>query len=51
VIGFYDEVRVRRVGPATLAAAGVPPHALLNTNTPEELALAESLLAAARPTD
>lgn len=51
VIGFYDEVRVRRVGPAALAAAGVPPHALLNTNTPEELALAESLLAAARPTD
>lgn len=46
VIGFYDDVVVRRVGPGAFAAAGVSPRALMNTNTPEELALAERLLAA-----
>lgn len=50
VIGFYDDVRVRRVGPPALARAGVPAHALMNTNTPEDLALAETILArTARP--
>lgn len=50
VIGFYDDVRVRRVGPSALARAGVPSHALMNTNTPEDLALAEAILAGtARP--
>lgn len=50
VIGFYDDVRVRRVGPEALARAGVPAHALMNTNTPEDLALAEAILArTARP--
>ena len=45
VIGFYDDVRVRRVGADALAQAGVPRHALMNTNTPEDLALAEAILA------
>lgn len=45
VIGFYDEVRVRRVGAEALARAGVPRHALMNANTPEDLALAEAILA------
>jgi molybdopterin-guanine dinucleotide biosynthesis protein A len=44
VIGFYDEVRVRRVGPIAFAAAGVSRRTLMNTNTPEELALAEAIL-------
>lgn len=47
VIGFYGDVRVRRVGPAAFAAAGVPRHALMNANTPQDLALAESILAGA----
>lgn len=46
VIGFYPDVVVDRVGPDALAAAGVSPRALMNTNTPEELALAQRLLAA-----
>lgn len=46
VIGFYGDVTVRRVGPDAFAAAGVSPRALTNINTPEELALAERLLAA-----
>lgn len=47
VIGFYDDVRVRRVGPDAFARAGVPRHALMNANTPEDLALAEAILARA----
>ncbi len=46
VIGFYDDVVVRRVGPDAFSAAGVSPRVLMNTNTPEELARAERLLAA-----
>ncbi len=46
VIGFYDDVVVRRVGPDVFSAAGVSPRVLMNTNTPEELARAERLLAA-----
>ncbi|HWP35347.1 MAG TPA: molybdenum cofactor guanylyltransferase [Thermodesulfobacteriota bacterium] len=49
VIGFYGTLVVRRVTPEELRAAGVPPHALLNANTPEDLARAEALLAAAPP--
>ncbi len=49
VIGFYPDVVVRRVGPEALEAAGVSPRALMNTNTPEELALAQMLLGGERP--
>jgi molybdopterin-guanine dinucleotide biosynthesis protein A len=45
VIGFYDAVRVRRVGRADFLAAGIPPHALTNANTPDDLVRAEALLA------
>lgn len=49
VIGFYDEVRVRRVGPRAFDAAGVSRRTLMNTNTPEELALAEAMLGRTPP--
>jgi molybdopterin-guanine dinucleotide biosynthesis protein A len=45
VIGFYEDVRVRRVGAEAFARAGVPRHALMNANTPEDLAVAEIILA------
>lgn len=42
VIGFYDDVRLRRLDAAAVARFGDPALLFLNVNTPAELALAEA---------
>ena len=41
VIGFYDEVRVRRLEPEEVRAFGDPALLFMNVNTPDDLAVAE----------
>jgi len=48
VISFFDEVRVREVGPDELQLVDPDGVALMNVNTPEELVKARSIAAAER---
>ncbi|HVE78728.1 MAG TPA: molybdenum cofactor guanylyltransferase [Gemmatimonadaceae bacterium] len=41
VVGFFDDVRVRRLGPDEVSRFGEPSRIFMNVNTPDELALAE----------
>jgi molybdopterin-guanine dinucleotide biosynthesis protein A len=49
VIGFYDEVRVRRIPLAQVRTFGDPAVLFLNVNTPEERVRAEALALEAGP--
>ncbi|MDP9313148.1 MAG: molybdenum cofactor guanylyltransferase [Chloroflexota bacterium] len=51
VIGFYDEVRVRLIEPATIARLDPQGQAFRNVNTPEELELVRNVLQGAQERD
>jgi len=51
VIGFFDEVRVARLGAAAVRAFGDPERLFLNVNAPDDLRRAEALDAVGAPGD
>ncbi len=51
VVAFFDDVRVSRLPADEVARFGDPEHIFMNVNTPEDLALAERIAAAAAAHD